>query len=364
MMKEKIFVFGMGKYYQKKKREIKNKFEVIGFFDSRISQGTTNQSEDGYNIYSPNDWSGVLEDAKILIAVLDWFPLYEQLLSEGVPYNRIIFSVVLSPAYDECEKLFERRQTQIVPDEKGIVICDVGIEYLAHTKEDYKSVLRHIFREEYKLIESIHDMSTAPSSRVYGSERGKCIDRVYIERFLEDHKNHIRGVCMEIGDDSYTRKYGESVDKSLVLHVYGEGEGTIKGNFETGEGIDEESVDCLICTQTLMAIYDLHNSISNIYRVLKTNGVALITVSGAGGTPISLGDYYRWGVYWRFTDMSLRRLLEESFDKDQIEIVSYGNVKTEMAFQYGLCAEDLSKEDFDYYDEKYPLIVAACVKKV
>src|SRR5690606_16767017 len=48
----------------------------------------------------------------------------------------------------------------------------------------------------------------APINRHWGWERGVPIDRHYIELFLEEHRASIRGRVLEIGDDTYSRRFG------------------------------------------------------------------------------------------------------------------------------------------------------------
>ncbi|NIV33023.1 MAG: methyltransferase, partial [Anaerolineae bacterium] len=47
-----------------------------------------------------------------------------------------------------------------------------------------------------------------PISQRFGYDRGRPIDRYYIEGFLAQHANDVRGRVLEIGDDSYTRQFG------------------------------------------------------------------------------------------------------------------------------------------------------------
>jgi hypothetical protein len=62
-----------------------------------------------------------------------------------------------------------------------------------------------------------------PISRQFGLDRGQAIDRYYIESFLARHATDIRGRVLEIGDDSYTRKFGDGcVTRSDVLHLHSE----------------------------------------------------------------------------------------------------------------------------------------------
>ena len=54
-------------------------------------------------------------------------------------------------------------------------------------------------------------------SHVFGLDRGKPIDRYFIENFLNEKKDLIKGVVLEIGDNKYTRMFGDSVIKSEIL---------------------------------------------------------------------------------------------------------------------------------------------------
>src|SRR4051794_37443694 len=49
---------------------------------------------------------------------------------------------------------------------------------------------------------------TAPISTVFGFDRGTPIDRYYIETFLSKNADDIRGRVLEIGDNSYTVRFG------------------------------------------------------------------------------------------------------------------------------------------------------------
>jgi hypothetical protein len=59
-----------------------------------------------------------------------------------------------------------------------------------------------------------------PVSNVFGYDRGSPIDRYYIESFLSQHSDSIQGRVLEVGDDSYSRKFGgRKVSHQDVLHV-------------------------------------------------------------------------------------------------------------------------------------------------
>jgi len=118
------------------------------------------------------------------------------------------------------------------------------------------------------------------------------------------------------------------------------------------ETLPKERIDCFICTQTLNFIFDVPKAIEGSYKVLKQGGVLLCTVSGI--SQISRYDMDRWGDYWRFTDLSIRKLMESVFGEGHVEIVTFGNALAATAFLQGLAVDDLpdtfllDKKDQDY----------------
>lgn len=234
-------------------------------------------------------------------------------------------------------------------------------EWILKSSADYIKLLNNLIRVHDSTFEAIRKMPLNPVSRKFGEEFGKPIDRFYIEKFLDTNRSLIFGDVMEIADSTYTNKYGHDVKCSYVLHVEGKGN-SIKGNLSTGEGITENLVDCLICTQTIQFIYDLESVAKNIYRLLKPNGNALITCSSI--SQIALGGYRRWGDYWRFTPLSLKLLFSNVFGEEKVKVDYYGNVKTAIGFLYGLSCSDLKEDDFEYIDEQYPITISVICKKI
>src|SRR5437870_4875730 len=59
-----------------------------------------------------------------------------------------------------------------------------------------------------------------PVSSVWGFDRGKPIDRYYIEAFLERHVQDIHARVLEVENNEYTQRFGGSrVSHSDVLHL-------------------------------------------------------------------------------------------------------------------------------------------------
>jgi hypothetical protein len=198
-----------------------------------------------------------------------------------------------------------------------------------------------------------------PVSRVFGFDRGKPIDRWYIERFLAEHSGDVRGRVLEVAEDTYTQWYGgDRVTQSDVLYAAaGNPAATIVGDLTTGEGIPAGAFDCFILTQTLSVIFDLAAAVRGTREALADGGVLLATVPGI--SQISREDRRDWGEYWRFTTDSVSRLLSDVYGEGNVEVRAHGNVLAASAFLYGLAAEELSEQDLTHEDPDFEMLITA-----
>ena len=230
-------------------------------------------------------------------------------------------------------------------------------------KKKTGQILANIHRNKNKRTGWGNLRRLTPISSVFGFDRGLPLDRYYIEGFLKRHSADIYGSVLEIGDPSYTRKFGGgAVTRSDVLHaVPGNPKATLVGNLATGEGIPQEAFDCMILTQTLLFIYDVQAAITNIYGALKPGGVLLATFPGI--SQISRYDMDRWGDYWRFTDASARRLFGDVFELENVKEETFGNVLSTCAFLHGLATHELKPEELDYHDPDYQMLITIRAKK-
>lgn len=196
-----------------------------------------------------------------------------------------------------------------------------------------------------------------PISRTFGFDSGQPIDRFYIERFLSQHAGDIRGRVLEIGDDYYTRRFGrERVVRSDVLDVNPKNvRATIVADLARGNKIPSNAFDCIICTQTLQYIFDVRAAVKTLNRILKPRGVLLATVPGI--QQISHSDRRNWNDYWRFTCISMRELFNEAFQPEHVSVEAHGNVLTATAFLHGLSVGELEREELDYHDPDYEMLI-------
>lgn len=367
-MMQRVLVFGMGKLYRDKKEYIRKNFEIAGFLDNKAADDTGGgHQEEGIPVYNPKGVSRCLEeDIKIALMSCQYVQMWRQLKDLGIGGDRILFGIAFPP-YSESEKALYG-MGRVAIDGNGVAYVrndgeKTAIQSHGQLQEMANRCLRDEYKKKYPMIDAIAKMGTSPSSRIFGLERGTAVDRHYIERFLEKNRKLIRGDCLEIAEDTYTLRYGEDrVDNAYILHVKGWGGNAIKGNLETGEGIDADRYDCAIITQTLMYTFDLKRAAGNIHKMLKRNGTALITVSGIG--QVSRYDADLWGSYYGFHEDAAKALFEPLFGRENVSVHTYGNVKTAMAALYGMCREELAEEDFNADDRDYPVIISAVLTKI
>jgi SAM-dependent methyltransferase len=201
-----------------------------------------------------------------------------------------------------------------------------------------------------------------PLSERFGFDRGKPIDRYYIEDFLGRHGGDITGRVLEVGDASYTSRFGDGVTRSEVIdRDESNPHATIVGDLTRADHVGSGSFDCVICTQVLLLIFDVRAAIRTLERILRPGGVLLVTVPGI--TKVSRGEAERWGDYWRFTAQSAGRLFGEVFPPGQVRVEAHGNVLAAAAFLYGLAAEELSPRELDAHDPDFEVTVAVRAAK-
>ncbi|MEI8138434.1 MAG: methyltransferase [bacterium] len=221
--------------------------------------------------------------------------------------------------------------------------------------------MRHIIQRITRKLRlkrySIGLLSVKPVSDVFGFDRGTPIDRLYIENFLAKNRKCIQGKVLEVAEATYTAKFGDDVSVSQILNFdEPNSDTTLKGDLTDPQGLPSSVYDCFICTQTLNFIYDVKSAIIGCRKLLADGGVFLGTVAGL--SQISRYDMDRWGDYWRFTDLSIRKMFEEVFGEGHVEVQIYGNALAASAFIQGLAVEDIPKASkLMQVDKNYQIII-------
>lgn len=196
-----------------------------------------------------------------------------------------------------------------------------------------------------------------PISGYFGFDRGNPIDRYYVERFLAGHRADVRGRVLEVDGRYYTSKFGgRRVERSDILSPDpSHPEATVIGDLTRPEQFAEGTYDCVVCTQTLQFVFDLHASVRTLYRVLKPGGVLLLTLPGI--SRIDTPAEGEWGEFWRFTRDGARRLFAQAFGDEAVAVESFGNVLSATTFLYGLASHELDVRELEHNDPNFQMLV-------
>lgn len=203
--------------------------------------------------------------------------------------------------------------------------------------------------------------NTRPISLNFGWDRGTPIDRYYIENFLADQAGKITGRVLEIGDDTYSRRYGSNVSRQDVLHIDPHhANATLFGDLTEPGVLPDEAFDCIVLTQTLQLIFQLEKAVTHLYTALKPGGTLLLTVPG-----ISSIDRGEWADSWcwSFTAVSIRQLFQVLFVSETLDIKTHGNVFAATAFLQGAALEEIDRAKLDIQDQAYPVIITLRCQK-
>ena len=197
---------------------------------------------------------------------------------------------------------------------------------------------------------------TTPINLDWGRGRGRPLDRLYIERFLDRHRSDIPGRALEAENDRYIRQFGAAVEHVDVLDVLpGNDRATFVADLQDAPQLPDGTFDCVVLTQVLEYVFDVHAAYRTIHRILAPGGVLLATMPGI--TRISVDESKLHGDWWRFTAQSARRLAGDVFREENVEVETYGNVLTAAAFLYGLGTDDLRPEELDVRDPMFEVVI-------
>jgi hypothetical protein len=193
----------------------------------------------------------------------------------------------------------------------------------------------------------------------WGFGRGQPVDRYYIENFLARHSGAIGGSCLEVMNSNYTHRFGQDrITHSDVVDIDSKNtKANIVGDLIDPSTLPANRYDCFILTQTLSVIYDGRAVMRNCYAALKPGGTMLVTAACMCRYSPHPEDF------WRLTDRSLTRLITENTDCEDFEVEAHGNLITSMAFLMGMASEELSQEELDHQDFRFPIVVTARLRK-
>jgi SAM-dependent methyltransferase len=186
----------------------------------------------------------------------------------------------------------------------------------------------------------------------WGFERGTAIDRYYIARFLQAHRQLVRGRVLEVKEDLYASALG--ADDVEVLDIDATNPlATVLGDVCDPATLPAQAFDCAVITQTLQYVRDPRAAVENVLSALRPGGSALITV------PVVIrldGESDRW----RWTARGFQELLDQAGGTGEVR--AFGNLVACRAFLLGAAVEELPRGVLDRNDTEYPMVVTAVVR--
>ena len=221
------------------------------------------------------------------------------------------------------------------------------------------AVRRHFRR--FRRIDFGSFKRTQPISMEFGYDRGTPIDRIYIEHFLNQQKEHIHGRALEVVDNLYTARFGAGrVAISDVIDLDpGNPAATIVSDLAVLGVTHSDTFDCIILTQVLHLIYDMPRAIRSLRLALKPGGTLLVTVPGI--SPIDRGkDAGSW--YWSLNKLSAERLFRDHF-QGSVQVMVYGNIFAAVCFLHGLAAEEVPEDMLEPPDQSIPVTIGIVAKR-
>lgn len=194
-----------------------------------------------------------------------------------------------------------------------------------------------------------------PVSRRFGLDRGRPVDRVFIEGFLERHGGDIRGRVLEVYEPTYTSRFGRGVERSDVVDASASNpRATLVGDLRAEGWLPARAFDCVLLTQSLQAAPDPVAVLRGLAGALASDGVLLITVPGVSQRS---GEAPEFRDHWRFTTDGLASVCAAAGLRADVH--AEGNLLACASFLYGMAEHETDPRAFASSDPEYELVVCA-----
>jgi SAM-dependent methyltransferase len=207
-------------------------------------------------------------------------------------------------------------------------------------------------------VAALPRLPAEPVSRRFGLDRGRPVDRVFIERFLAEHAADIRGRVLEVYEPTYTTRFGgDRVERSDVVDASaGDPQATLVGDLREPGWLPAGAFDCAIVTQTLHSAPDPAAVLRSLAAALAPGGVILATFAGVSQRSLA-GEDQAFLELWRFTSDGVRELFSRAGLHARVQ--AHGNLAACAAFLYGMAEHETDPSAFAGDDPDYELVVCA-----
>jgi SAM-dependent methyltransferase len=190
-----------------------------------------------------------------------------------------------------------------------------------------------------------------PFSRAFGSDRGTPVDRFYLHAFLDANRSLITGRVLEVQLPSYTGRYGHDVVTSDTVDINPEFRPTYICDLADARHIPSDSYDCVLAPQTLQHVEDLNGVLRTMMRIVKPGGWILASA------PTLLPLIADGDEYWHLTPAAWRLTLAREWRGCDVSVEGHGNCLAAIAAMQGLALEELTEDELNVNDPRYPVLV-------
>jgi len=190
-----------------------------------------------------------------------------------------------------------------------------------------------------------------PFSESYGFDRGTPIDRHYVDRFFAEHRALITGRVLEIQTTDHIRRYGIDVSKADTLDINPAFHPTHCCDLAHAGTVPTGSYDCFLLPNTLCFLRDLDGALAEARRIVRKGGAILATVPGFVPLTPDVPDY------WHASADGWRVIAERVWIGCEVEVATHGNCLAAAAAMFGVAVEELTAEELDTVDPRYPVLV-------
>jgi SAM-dependent methyltransferase len=197
-----------------------------------------------------------------------------------------------------------------------------------------------------------------PFSAKWGIDRGTPVDRYFGDRFFAENRHLIVGRVLEVQTSIYTARYGSAVTRADSVDIDGQCQPTFVCDLARADDvIASNAYDCFLLPYTLPFIKDLQAALRNVLRVVKPGGVVLATTTVVAP---ELADYPE---YWRITEQGWRETLAAEWPGCEIEVRTHGNCVSAIAAILGLAQEELTTQELNRNDPRFPVLISIKARK-
>ena len=176
-------------------------------------------------------------------------------------------------------------ERSVFKNEMELACNKLGIRFAFFSKSfPYKKVDEsdeQLFFEFNSCIKKLKNISL----RLQPKCREECFDRKYINNYILENRSSIKGDVLEFcGGELYAKKYAQGKINVKTMAYIGHRKIYANANYfcdlDDISTLPNDKFDCIIATQVIMYMNNPVVALTNLRKLLKRNGVLLLTVPG------------------------------------------------------------------------------------